>query len=69
MEDDRAVLRVGRLDPEPDRERLEPVEVPQGERDVVLAAELQGLADPPLDQLRALEDLARPSWGRPGSRP
>ena len=55
---DRAILPVGRLDPEPDRERLEPVEIPQGERDVVLAAELQGLADPPVDQLRALEGLA-----------
>ena len=57
MDHHRAVLQVRRLDPEADRERLEPVEVAQGKRDVVLAAELQGLADPARDELRALENL------------
>ena len=56
---DGPVLPVRRLDPEPDRERVEAVEVPQGQRHVVLAAQLQGLADPPLDQLGALDGLAR----------
>ena len=55
---DRAVLEVRRLDPERQRERLEAVEVAQGERDVVLAAEPQALADPPLDELGVLRRLA-----------
>ncbi len=58
MKDHRAVLVVGRLDPQGQRERVGAVEVAQGERHVVLAAELERPAHAPLDHLGILRSLA-----------
>src|SRR5262249_27213203 len=57
VDDHRAVLVIGRLDPQGQRKRLETVEVAQGERQVVLAVESQRSADSPLDRLGALRGL------------
>ncbi len=80
VDDHRAVLVVGRLDPQGERERLVAVEVAQGERHVVLTAELERPAHSSLDHLGILRslaglpgigavgDLATRRWPRAGSR-
>ena len=60
MQDDRAVLDVGCIDPESHRERLEAVEVSQGESDVVFSAQAKCLAYSPLDKLGTFGGMPRP---------
>ncbi len=57
MQHDGPVLEIGSLDPERDRERLEPVEVAKGKGHVVLTAYAKSFAHASLDHLRTLGDM------------